>query len=207
VVARLDAEIRSRAAAFAIGQIEVEDIDRLNIYHAGIHAMERAVKSLAIPAQHVLVDSRTIPNLDIPQNSFDKGDGLSFSIAAASIVAKVHRDSLMRELDAAYPGYGFAVHKGYATPEHRRAIRERGPCAIHRRSFDYIRELCGEYSGLYYALQEEGSRIALRSGIPRWMDDVKKAAGKLSPMEKKKLQLLGRRLWRRLDDGPTEEDS
>src|SRR5256886_5986676 len=152
---RLDIEIRQRASAIAIGLVEVDEIDRINIYHAGIRAMQLAVQTLAINPQHILVDSRTIPGFTQPQNSFDKGDGLNFSIAAASIVAKVYRDRLMMELDSKYPGYGFASHKGYATPEHQRAIREFGPCPIHRRSFDYIRELRGEYCDLYYALKEQ----------------------------------------------------
>src|SRR5580693_2935162 len=151
---RLDKEIREKASAFAIGRVEVEDIDRINIYHAGIRAMQLALNSLPLAPQHILVDSRTVPGFSQPQNSFDKGDGINFSIAAASIVAKVYRDGLMTELDSEYPGYGFASHKGYATPEHQRAIRDLGPCPIHRRSFDYIRELCGEYCDLYYALKE-----------------------------------------------------
>ncbi|HEX4999724.1 MAG TPA: ribonuclease HII [Terriglobia bacterium] len=195
---RLDEEIRSRAKAFAIGRVEVEEIDRLNIYHAGIQAMSRAIGALPIPPQHVLVDSRTIPNLTVPQNSFDQGDGMNFSIAAASIVAKVHRDRLMKEFDAVYPGYGFAIHKGYATPEHRRAIRSLGPCAIHRRSFDYIREIQGEYSNLFYSLKEEGARIVGRQEILRWETSVKEAKPNLSPMEYKKLQLQARRLWSRI---------
>jgi ribonuclease HII len=192
---RLSEEICRKASAWAIGRVDVDEIDRLNIYHAGIHAMWLAIAALPIAPQHVLVDSRTIPNLTVPQNSFDQGDGMDFSIAAASIVAKVHRDALMREMDAVYPGYGFAVHKGYATPEHRRAIRSLGPCPIHRRSFDYIREIQGEYSNLYYTLKDEGSRILLRTEILRWEIAVKEAKPSLSPNEHKKLQLQARRIW------------
>src|SRR6266567_4352356 len=133
-----------------------EEIDGIDIYRAGIRAMQLALENLPLTPQHILVDSRTIPGFIQPQNSFDKGDGINFSIAAASIVAKVYRDGLMTELDKRYPGYGFAGHKGYATPEHQRAIRELGPCPIHRRSFDYIREICGQYCDLYYSLKEQG---------------------------------------------------
>src|SRR3989442_12468803 len=129
---RLDVEIRRQASAIAIGLVEVAEIDRINIYHAGIRAMQIALETLRIIPQHILVDSRTVPGFAQPQNSFDKGDGINFSIASASIVAKVYRDRLMTELDAKYPGYGFANHKGYATPEHQRAIRELGPCPLHR---------------------------------------------------------------------------
>src|SRR5881396_103612 len=95
----LDQEIRSKASAFAIGLVEVEEIDRINIYHAGIQAMRVALTNLPVTPQHILVDSRTIPGFTQPQNSFDKGDGINFSIASASIVAKVYRDGLMTELD------------------------------------------------------------------------------------------------------------
>jgi len=196
--ARLDAEIRGRASGVGIGLVDVEEIDKLNIYHAGIRAMQIAISNLPAPPQHVLIDSRAIPNLSVPQNSFDKGDGINFSIASASIVAKVFRDRLMTELDRQYPGYGFAGHKGYATPEHQRAIRELGPCPIHRRSFDYIRELCGEYSELYYSLKTRGSNVADRSALSAWEICIKEAEADLSLMENKKLHLMASRLWKRL---------
>jgi ribonuclease HII len=121
------------------GVAEVEEIDQLNIYHAGLLAMRRAW-SLAQPPEFVLpdfvlVDARTIPGLTIPQRGIVKGDCLSASIAAASIIAKTTRDALMCEFERQYPGYGFAAHKGYSTPEHCRALRECGVTPIHRRSF------------------------------------------------------------------------
>jgi ribonuclease HII len=195
---RLDEEIRSRASEISIGVVEVDEIDRLNIYHAGIRAMQIAVSSLPVPPQHILVDSRTIPGLSQPQNSFDKGDGLNFSIAAASIVAKVYRDRLMADFDSAFPGYGFAEHKGYATPAHQEAIRTMGPCAIHRRSFDYIRELCGQYSELFYTLKRRGMEIADRPALAAWEDSFKGAASGLSPNETRKLQIMAGRLWKRI---------
>lgn len=195
---RLDQEIRQKASAFAIGVVEIEEIDRINIYHAGIRAMQLALTSLPTPPQHILVDSRTIPGFSQPQNSFDKGDGINFSIASASIVAKVYRDRLMTELDEKYPGYGFASHKGYATPEHQRAIRELGPCPIHRRSFDYIRELCGEYSNLYYALKEQGYACTSREQLSVWEREMKGAEERLSFNENKKLHLMSTRLWKRM---------
>jgi ribonuclease HII len=199
---RLDQEIRAKATAFSIGMVEVEEIDRINIYHAGIRAMQLAVSSLPVAPQHILVDSRTIPGFTQPQNSFDKGDGINFSIAAASIVAKVYRDRMMTELDALYPGYGFASHKGYATPEHQRAIRELGPCAIHRRSFDYIRELRGEYCELYYDLKNRGYACGSRSALSLWESEMKASEPNLSLNENKKLHLLATRLWKRLATTP-----
>src|SRR5207253_4400381 len=177
---RLEQEVRARASAVGIGLVEVDEIDRINIYHAGIRAMQLALENLPLAPQHILVDSRSIPGFPQPQNSFDKGDGINFSIASASIVAKVHRDGLMTELDRRYPGYGFASHKGYATPEHQNAIRELGPCPIHRRSFDYIRELCGQYSELYYAMKEQGYTCGSRQQLSAWESEVKAAEPNLS---------------------------
>ena len=195
---RLDKEIRCKASALALGVVEVEEIDRINIYHAGIRAMQLALLNLPVTPQHILVDSRTIPGFAQPQNSFDKGDGIDFSIASASIVAKVFRDRLMTELDVQYPGYGFASHKGYATPEHQRAIKELGPCPIHRRSFDYIRELRGEYCDLYYSLKTRGYACSSRAELSQWEKDMNAANEKLSVNENKKLHLLAGRLWKRL---------
>jgi len=197
---RLDGEIRAKASGIGIGVVDIEEIDRINVYHAGLRAMQLAIAALPVSPQHVLVDSRTIPDLSLPQNSFDKGDGINFSIAAASIVAKVHRDGLMTEMDSIYPGYGFADHKGYATPVHQSAIRNLGPCAIHRRSFDYIRELCGHYSELYYELKEQGAQISDRTALIAWEKRIHHAKEKLSPMEIKKIQLALRRLWKRISD-------
>jgi ribonuclease HII len=197
---RLDIEIRSRASGVGIGVVEIEEIDRINIYHAGLRAMQLAVAALPDMPQHVLVDSRNIPDLQMPQNSFDKGDGINFSIAAASIVAKVYRDSLMTKMDAIYPGYGFAEHKGYATPVHQAAIRRLGPCAIHRKSFDYIRELCGLYSSLYYDLRKQGSEVASRTALVAWEKRVRTAKPQMSAMEYKKIQISARRLWKRISD-------
>ena len=194
---QLDGCIRAKASGIGIGVVSVDDIDRINIYRAGIRAMQLAVSLLPVLPQHVLVDSRTIPDLSQPQNSFDKGDGINFSIAAASIVAKVYRDNLMTELDGSFPGYGFAGHKGYATPAHQEAIRRLGPCSIHRKSFDYIRELCGEYSEAFYSLKHEGSTITSRKALADWECRIRESREFLSPMELKKLLLMASRLWKR----------
>ena len=198
---RLEPEIRKRAAAVGIGIVEVDEIDRLNIYHAGLRAMQLALGELSVAPQHVLVDSRTIPGVTQPQSSFDKGDGINFSIASASILAKVYRDRMMTDLDTLYPGYGFASHKGYATQEHQNAIRELGPCPIHRKSFDYIREICGQYCELYYDLKARGARITSREAMTTWEDELKTCAERLSEMENKKLHLMKGRMWRRIGGG------
>ena len=136
---RLAEEIHRRALTVGIGVVEPEEIDRLNIYQAGLCALRRAVEALAVVPEFVLVDGREIPGLAMPQSAYPKGDSFVCSIAAASIVAKVHRDGLMRDLDRLYPGYGFARHMGYSTRAHFAAIREYGPSPIHRRSFAPVR--------------------------------------------------------------------
>lgn len=131
----LAAKIREKASGVGVGTVTVEEIDRLNIYHAALLAMRRAVDALAVRPDHVLVDARTIPGIGATQTAIVHGDALDASIAAASIVAKVHRDALLRALEARYPGYGFARNAGYPTPEHLAALRVLGPSPIHRRSF------------------------------------------------------------------------
>ncbi len=194
---RLDLQIRA-IAAVGLGVVGVEEVDRLNVYHAGLRAMQRAVGDLPIPPQHVLVDARTIPEIAQPQEAYIKGDTLSLSIAAASIVAKVHRDRLMTELDARYPGYGFALHKGYPTPAHQLALRKLGPCAIHRRSFDFIGELCGEYGRFFYEQKVRAAKIATRAELSLWESGLEETAGRLSGSERRKLHLLKTRLRKRL---------
>lgn len=137
----LAGRIGTVALAVGIGIAEVEEVDRLNVYHAALVAMRRAVESLPLVPERLLVDARTIPGIDMPQTPMVKGDQRSYSIAAASIVAKVRRDSLMRELDAVYPGYGFGRNMGYGTAEHLAAIERLGPCPVHRRSFSPVRQL------------------------------------------------------------------
>jgi ribonuclease HII len=145
---RLAEEIRRRALGVGIGVVEPDEIDRLNIYQAGLEAMRRALAALAplVPG-FVLVDGREIPGLAIPQSAYPKGDAFVCSIAAASIVAKVYRDALMLELDLRYPGYGFGRHMGYSTRAHFAAIREKGPSPVHRRSFAPVRAACGLSGG------------------------------------------------------------
>lgn len=132
---RLCAEIKACAVAIGVGVVAVEEVDRLNTFWAALEAMRRAVDALPLRAEHLLVDARRIPGVDLPQEPLVKGDSRSYSIAAASIVAKVARDAMMEALDRDYPQYGFARHMGYGTREHLDALARHGPCAVHRRSF------------------------------------------------------------------------
>jgi len=139
----LAAQIKQDAICWSFGFAEVEEIDQINIYHAGLPAMQRAVQGLTCIPDFVLVDARRIPHCTTPQRGIIRGDALSASIAAASIIAKTTRDAHMLEMDALYAGYGFASHKGYPTPEHCRALKELGALPIHRRSFGRVREVLG----------------------------------------------------------------
>ena len=139
----LAAQIKQDAVCWSVGFAEVEEIDRINIYHAGLLAMQRAVQGLTCLPDFVLVDARKIPNCPSPQRGIIRGDALSASIAAASVVAKTTRDAHMLEMDSIYAGYGFASHKGYPTPEHCRALKELGAVPIHRRSFGRVRQVLG----------------------------------------------------------------
>jgi len=132
-------QVRTAAIAHCIARGEVEEIDRLNIRGATLLAMRRAVSGLVVQPGHLLVDAHRIPELDVPQTPIVKGDALSSSIAAASIIAKVARDALMAELDVLHPGWGFAEHAGYPTPGHLAALRERAPSPVHRQSFAPVR--------------------------------------------------------------------
>jgi ribonuclease HII len=124
---------------FAIAQVPEQMIDQINILQATHRAMNLALAQLNPAPQHVLVDGLWVKSMSWPQTAIVSGDALSYSIAAASILAKVSRDRLMVQLDGQYPGYGFANHKGYGTPEHVAAIKERGACPIHRQSFSPFR--------------------------------------------------------------------
>ncbi len=134
---RLDVEIRKQCVGYGVGVVSAEDIDRLNILNASLEAMRRAVEQVMdrVDVDHLLVDARTIPRLAVPQTPIIHGDAVDASIAAASIVAKVYRDRVMRDYDAAHPGYGFARHMGYGTAEHLEALERIGASPIHRRSF------------------------------------------------------------------------
>lgn len=132
---QLSLQIQQEALCFAYGRAEVEEIDRLNIHHATLLAMKRAIESLSIQPHKVLIDGLYAPKVAMHCETIIQGDLLINEIAAASILAKVARDEEMRLMDMLYPGYGFAGHKGYPTVAHRRALLDLGPCIHHRRSY------------------------------------------------------------------------
>jgi ribonuclease HII len=135
--------IKREAICYGVGVVEPEEIDRINIYRAGLLAMRRAVEALAHVPEYLLIDARSLRELPIRQRGIIRGDSESISIAAASIIAKTTRDARMCELDRQYPGYDFAKHKGYPVKEHVAAIARLGVLPIHRRSFAPVREALG----------------------------------------------------------------
>ncbi len=193
----LSSEIREKAADYAHGVAEVWEINRLNVYQASLLAMRRAVCNLPTQPDHLLIDARTLPEMSIPQDAVVGGDGRHFSIAAASILAKTHRDRLMVGLDRQYPGYGLARHKGYSTPEHQQAIRRLGACPIHRTSYAFIDELTGAYSETFYRLKSELQSVSCSAELQACRGELARCRGGLSENELKKLNLLiNRRLKR-----------
>lgn len=137
---RLAEAIRRDALAWAVASATVAEIDELNILRASLAAMARAVECLGVDPGEVVVDGLHVPGTRWPERAVVKGDRLVPAISAASILAKTARDAEMAELDLRFPGYGFARHKGYPTPEHLAALRSLGPCEIHRRTFGPVRE-------------------------------------------------------------------
>ncbi len=193
----LSREIRKQAASYALGIAEVGEINRINVYQASLQAMRRAVHNLAVEPDHLLIDARSLPDLSIPQEAVVGGDGRHFSIAAASILAKTHRDRLMARLDRQYPGYGLARHKGYSTAEHQQAISRLGPCPIHRTSYAFIDELTGAYSATFYQLKSELRSISCSAGLQACRRELARSRGNLSQSEIRKLNLLINRQLKR----------
>lgn len=134
--------IQEQAIAYAIGFATEREIDEINILQATFLAMERALKELAVRPELALIDGNREKNFGLPVKTVVKGDSLSANIAAASILAKVSRDDFMLKMEETYPGYGFAIHKGYGTKAHYGALREIGPCPIHRKTF--LKKFYGE---------------------------------------------------------------
>lgn len=141
---RLAVEIREKSLAWAVACSSVEEIDQINILRASLLAMRRAVEALSCPPDEILVDGRQCPEVAMPARAIIKGDATEPAISAASILAKTARDEVLRQLDAVYPQYGLAKHKGYPTAAHLAALREHGVVAIYRRSFAPVRALLDE---------------------------------------------------------------
>ena len=151
----LAVEIKASCVAWAIGEAGVAEIDQLNIYWASILAMERALAALHVPPEYLLTDAVRIKSWTGPQEPVIKGDAKCATVAAASIVAKVHRDALLVALHETYPQYGFNQHKGYASPQHIAALNAHGPCAEHRRAFWRVRAAWDALPGMEQFVADE----------------------------------------------------
>jgi ribonuclease HII len=132
---RIAERLKEECVAYAIGRVEADEIDQINILEATKKAMRLALASLAQPADFLLIDAIQLKDVDLAQRAIIKGDSLSGSIAAASVLAKTYRDDLMHQYSETYPAYGFASHVGYGTREHFAALRKNGPCPLHRKTF------------------------------------------------------------------------
>jgi ribonuclease HII len=190
---RLAAEVRESAVAVSVGSASVAEIAELDVHQAGLLAMKRAVLGLRPRPQHLLVDARTVPGVDVPQDAHVKGDARSLSIAAASVVAKTDRDARMARLAQEHPGYGFERHQGYATAEHLEALRRLGPCPQHRTSWAALGEHAGEWSQAYYRLRDGLRPIDDEEGFERWRREAARLAGRLRPDELARLERLAGR--------------
>lgn len=189
-------EILQRATSTGIGIASPEEIDSMNIYAAGLLAMRRAVESLSPAANHLLVDARTIPGISLPQTPIIKGDQRSYSIAAASIIAKTTRDDILRRLDLTYPGYGFAQHKGYPTPSHQAAIRQLGLTPCHRKTFSVANLESSQPPPIVPtdALRRSISKAQTFQELARLEDRTAALSNRLATEEHEELlQLLGQR--------------
>ena len=154
---RLSGIIRQRAVAFAIGAASVHEIDRINIYQASALAMQRALGRLSVTPDHVVIDGRVMRTLPVPHTAVVRGDVRCFSIACASILAKVHRDHMISQWDPVFPAYGLRSNKGYSTPKHLVALREHGPSPLHRQSFAPVWNAPVPQTVLQFMLQDSGS--------------------------------------------------
>ena len=182
-------QIKDKALCIGIGEVSIEEINRINnIYRCGLEAMRKAVYSLKIEPQHILVDAREIPDLELPQSSFKNGEDINFSIAAASIVAKVYRDDLMKKYAAVYPEYRFEEHKGYATSFHIRMLKEIGPSKIHRTSYDFIKGICGGFSKIYFEFNEKIKKASSEDDITLLYNKLEQLKKRISPLERTRLR-------------------
>lgn len=197
----LFALIARDAVSVGTGIVSEGVIDEINILRATHRAMREAVAGLDVTPSHVLVDGDPVPTLDLPQTAIHQGDSKSTAIAAASIVAKVTRDRMIVELDARYPGYGFARHKGYGTKEHISALMRLGPCEIHRRSFRIVFDASGGLSELYAGFR--AALLAASDGerLDRIAQEIAREKERLVSFELSKLRRLYKRCYVRLHAG------
>ena len=193
-------EIKHQAVALGLGQVEAREIDRLNILHASLQAMRLALADLGLEPGQVLVDGNRNPGSAFPELAIVEGDARSLSIAAASVVAKVHRDRLMVEYEQEYPQYGFASHKGYGSAAHLKALEEHGPCSLHRRSFGPVAALTGKHLSEAFQIFAEGlENCRDHAELERLTHFIKEGVESLEAEELVKLRQLYKTRLRQLN--------
>jgi ribonuclease HII len=178
----LASELKIVLPTWSVAVVDNLAIDRDNILQATLQAMRQAVSSLEIRPRILFVDGDRAPRTGLPERLLVEGDALSCAVACASILAKTHRDALLRELDRVHPGYGFAKHKGYGTPEHRRALKELGACPVHRTSYGPVAALQRADPALRDALTQTLGACLDIPGMQAWVEtDLRPAYGRLAP--------------------------
>jgi len=197
----LFARIALEATAVGVGSASEKVIDETNILSATLSAMRDAVAALAVRPDHVIVDGTSLPEMDVPRTAIPRGDERSAAIAAASVVAKVTRDRLMADLDATYPGYGFAQHKGYGTSEHVAALARLGPCEIHRRSFGLVMEASGGWSVSFIGYRSRLLSADSRAALERIGAEIARVKDSIPPHELSRLRGIYTRAQRRVSAG------
>jgi ribonuclease HII len=193
--------IMLEAVAVGVGSASEKVIDEVNILRATLGAMRDAVAALSTRPDHVIVDGNTLPDLDIPRTAIPRGDERSAAIAAASVIAKVTRDRLLTDLDAKYPGYGFAKHKGYGTSEHVAALARLGPCEIHRRSFGIVIEAAGGFSEAYIRFRSRLMSAETYAALERIGKEIARDKESIPPYELSKLRGIYTRAHTRMKAG------
>lgn len=176
----LAAELKMVLPAWSVASIDNMAIDRENILEATLQAMRQAVSGLATAPRMLFIDGDRAPRTGLPERLLVEGDAISCAVACASILAKTHRDAMMRELDHKYPGYGFAKHKGYGTPEHQGALKELGACPVHRISYGPVAARQQREPQLQAALSQSLEACADISGMQAWVEErLRPAYGRL----------------------------
>ncbi len=193
--------ITREAIAFGVSSVSETIIDEINILRATQRAMREAVAGLGEPPDHVLIDGDVVPSLGFPQTAIHGGDETSTVIAAASIIAKVTRDRLLLKYDERYPGYGFAQHKGYGTPEHLAALTRLGPCEIHRRSFRTVLDADGGFSEHYLRFRSELLDAGTSKELETIALGIAREKEELASFELSKLRSLYKRCYVRAKAG------
>ena len=180
--------IQDVALAVALGSVSAAEIDRINILQASLKAMRIAIRGLAVTPERILIDGNRVPESGFNELAIIGGDAASLSIAAASVIAKVTRDREMKNWEHTYPGYGFASHKGYASDAHTRALKAKGPCPIHRRSFSPVKEAQAAWSDCFQEVRSTIDRLSRLGELELYRKQMRSRSTKFSEREEEEIE-------------------